>query len=83
MLDQNFCAFLENRICDAFHASDDKQLKGFWCDGVILPDSLDEYSKKYVNDKRQILMEAFIGIDGQDRYELVLQFGKKALTQVA
>lgn len=83
MLDQNFCSFLEYRLSDVLHASNDKQVKSLWCDGVLLPDSLNEYSKKLVNEKRQVIMKAFIGKDGQDRYELILQFGKKALSQYA
>jgi len=37
MLDQDFCEFLEYEICKAFEQSDNGEVKGFWCDGVLLP----------------------------------------------
>ncbi len=83
MLNADFCTFLEYKISNAFRSSDNEQLKILWCDGVLLPDNSNEYSKKYVNDKRQIIMTAFIGKDGQDRYTLILQFGKNALSKYA
>jgi hypothetical protein len=48
-----------------------------------LPLSDNEISKKCVNDKREIVMTAFIGFDGQDRYTLILKFGNKALSRYA
>ncbi len=81
MLDQNFCEFLEYEITKALSNSEDERIKGFWCDGVLLPDSENEYSKKSVNDKRQVVMTAFTGQTGQDKYELTLRFGRKALNR--
>lgn len=56
ILDEDFCVFLEYRLTRAFNYSNDERLKYFWCDGVLLPDSEEEYSKKWVNDRRQVLM---------------------------
>ena len=42
-----------------------------------------EFSKKFVNDNRRIAMTAFAGLDGQDKYKLVLKFGKKSLSKYA
>ena len=83
MLDQDFCEFLEFKITRALNNHDDERLKGFWCDGVLLPGNENEYSKKWVNDKRQIVMTAFVGQTGQDKYELILRFGNKALSKYA
>lgn len=83
MLDQNFCEFLENKITKALGNSGDKRLKGFWCDGIVLPDSENDYSKKVVNNKRQIVMTAFLGQTGQDKYRLTLRFGQKASSKYA
>ena len=83
MLDQNFCEYLEFQITKAFSSLTDERLKSFWCDGVLLPDSENEYSKKSVNDKRQIVLTAFLGQTGQDKYELILRFGRKALSRYA
>jgi hypothetical protein len=81
MLNQDFCEFLEYEITKALSGSEDVRLRGFWCDGVLLPYSESEYSKKAVNDKRQIVMTAFAGQTGQDKYELTLRFGRKALSR--
>ncbi len=83
MLDQNFCEFLENKITQALGNSEDKRLKGFWCDGIVLLDSENDYSKKDVNNKRQIVMTAFLGHTGQDKYRLTLRFGQKASSKYA
>jgi len=81
MLDQNFCAFLEQALCSIFEQLDDEEIKGFWCDGVLLSEPDKYYSQQYVNDNRQVLMTAFVGTTGQIKYELVLQFGNKALSR--
>ena len=83
MLDQEFCAFLEYEITKALGSSKDEQLKGFWCDGVLLPGAMNEYSKMAVSDKQQVMMTAFVGQTGQDKYELTLRFGRKALSRYA
>ena len=81
MLDEDFCSDLEWKI--GFHDSPDPRVRGFWCDGVLLPDNPAEYSLKTVNDKRQITLTAYIGRTGQDIYQLVLLFGPKALSRYA
>jgi hypothetical protein len=83
ILDQNFCEFLEYEICKALEHSDNYQIKGFWCDGVLLNQPDNSYSQKFVNDNRQILLKAFIGKDGQTEYDLTLKFGNKALSLFA
>ena len=83
MLTQGFCDGLEYKIGEAFENSNDERVKGFWCDGVLLPQYEDEYSKKTVNDKRRIITTAYIGKKGQERYELTIYFGKKALSRYA
>jgi len=81
MLDKEFCEFLEYEISKAFANSTNDQIKRFWCDGILLPTFQNEYSKKFVTDNRQIVMTAFIGLSGQDKYELTLKFGNKALSK--
>jgi hypothetical protein len=81
IIDQEFCEFLEYEICKAFEHSDNDQIKGFWCDGILLNQPGSSYSPKYVNDNRQVKLKAFIGKDGQTEYELTLKFGDKALSR--
>ncbi|MBE7169023.1 MAG: hypothetical protein INR73_00440 [Williamsia sp.] len=83
MLNQDFCEFLEHEITKALSSSKDEQLRGFWCDGILLPHSEDEYSRKHVNDKQEVVLVAFAGKTGQDKYELTLRFGRKALSRYA
>lgn len=83
MLDQDFCDFLEYEISKAFANSTNNQIKYIWCDGVLLPPLESAYSRKFVNDNRQIVMEAFSGLSGQDKYELILKFGPMSLSRYA
>ena len=83
MLDHDLLTFLEYEISKAFENSDNEAIKGFWCDGILLPESSNSYSQKFVNDNRQIILKAFIGKDGQTEYELTLKFGNKALSRYA
>lgn len=83
IIDQDFCEFLEYEICKAFEYSDNDQIKGFWCDWILLNQPDSSYSQKFVNDNRQITLKAFIGKDGQTEYELTLKFGNKALSRYA
>jgi hypothetical protein len=83
MLDQDFCEYLEYAICKVFKQSNNDQIKGFWCDGVLLNQPDITYSQKFVNDNRKVILKAFIGNDGQTEYELTLKFGHKALSRFA
>lgn len=83
MLDQDFCEYLEYEICKAFKHSDNDQIKGFWCDGILLNETDSSDSHKFVNDHKQVMLKAFIGKDGQTEYELTLKFGNKALSRYA
>lgn len=83
MIDKAFCELLEYKITAALQNSNDDRVRGYWCDGVLLPTFDHEYSQKYVNDNRRITLTAFIGLDGQDKYEIILLFGKTALSKYA
>lgn len=83
IIDQEFCEFLEYEICKAIEHSDNDEIKGFWCDGILLNQPDSSYSQKFVNDNRQVLLKAFIGKDGQTEYQLTLKFGNKALSRYA
>ncbi len=83
MLDTDFCVLLENKISKVFANSSNDKLKHFWCDGVLLPTFNTEYSVKFVNDNRKVTLTAFIGRTGQDKYDLTIHFGNKALSKYA
>ncbi|MBL7829377.1 MAG: hypothetical protein JNJ57_22260 [Saprospiraceae bacterium] len=83
MLTQTFCEFLEFELCKAFSLSDNDQIKGFWCDGVLLDQPENAYSQQAVLDNKQVKLKAYIGKDGQTPYKLTLKFGNEALNRVA
>jgi hypothetical protein len=84
MLDREFCDFLESKLENAFANSTNEQIKYFLCDGVLLPPVDKYYLKKFVNDNRKIEgLKVFTGLTGQDEYELILNFGSKALSRYA
>jgi hypothetical protein len=83
MLDKDICELLEIRISEVLRKSSSEYLNAFWCDGVMLPLVEQYYSIKFVNDNRRVSMTAFLGKSGQDKYELNLFFGDKALSKYA
>ena len=57
-----------------------EEVKGFWCDGIsAFPPDMKSLSKAAIQQNRQIITEARIGKGGQDKYELTIQLGPKAL----
>ncbi|MCD4695335.1 MAG: hypothetical protein K8S16_03755, partial [Bacteroidales bacterium] len=63
---EEFCTKLEFRICSELENSNDTELKGLWCDGILWkPSNEIQLTKKHVNDKRQIITKAWIGKTGQ------------------
>lgn len=64
-----------------FGALDIPEVKGFWCDGVILTQYDEHYSKKSVNDRRFILFDAYIGKNAENVYSVKLKFGRKAMSR--
>lgn len=82
-MDKGFCEELEYKICEAFRQLDNENTKGFWCDGIILPESKINYTSKFINDNRKLKLKAFVGKNGQDEYELTLLFGSKSLRKVS
>ncbi len=81
--DEDFCARLEYHLTKTFESADDNKLKGFWCDGVLIPSIESQLTKKSVNDKRKIITKAWLGFDGQDEYEMTINFGQYSLRRYA
>jgi hypothetical protein len=80
---EDFCAQLEYHLTRTFNQSDDKDLKGFWCDGILMPTNDLQLTKKNINDKRKIVTKAWLGYDGQDEYEMTINFGQYSLRRYA
>jgi hypothetical protein len=87
MLDKDFLVMLEFAISNALENATEKNKRSYWCDGIILPDSEDDYSQKKINDSRQILLRAVIPRgqyqEKQYWFDLILKFGKYSLRRYA
>ncbi len=79
MFDKDFLGYLEYQLTNAFNKSKNIEVKGFWCDG-ILPTYENE---KVIFEKKEILLTAFLGKDGQGKYDLTLKFGTNSLKNLA
>ena len=77
------CGEFEYALCGMFNVLDIPELRGFWCDGVILTEDDEHYSKKSVNDRRFVLLDAYIGKSGKGEilYSVKLKFGRKAMSR--
>ena len=83
MLNQDFLSFLEHHLTKAFSYSTDNSVRSLWCDGIVLPNDENDYSKKASNDKREVQLKAFIGKDRQGEYSMSIKFGRKSLSKYA
>ncbi len=75
------CDVLEYKICESLKGLNSEQLKGFWCDGVVMSEDELHYSAKSVNDRRFVILRAWLGKTGQENYSVKLKFGKKAVSR--
>lgn len=73
---EDFCRQLEHHLTRTFGNSEDKTLRGFWCDGVSMPFIESQLTKKSVNDTRKIVTKAWLGYDGQTEFEMTIHFGQ-------
>lgn len=80
---REFCEHLEWHLRRTFENSGDKRLKGLWCDGVLGPLTEKQLTKQSVNDTKTIVTTAFIGYDGQGKYEMTIKFGQYSLARYA
>lgn len=83
MFDEDFCSFLEFHLSGTFWYSKDNNIRAFWCDGIYRTESDSCYTKKHINDKRQIKFTADLGVSGQTQYKMTMNFGKKALSRIS
>ncbi len=87
MLDKDFLVSLEYSISNALENAAEKYKRSYWCDGILMPNSEDDYSQRKVNDARKITMRAVIPKEQykekQYWYDLILKFGKYSLRRYA
>ncbi len=77
-IDGAFFEFLEYHLSKTLANSTDKSIKWIWCDGVKIPaDS--QLNKQSILGSKQIETEAWLGVDGQDIYKMVIKFGPRSI----
>ncbi|MCB2410305.1 hypothetical protein [Hymenobacter lucidus] len=74
---------MESHLERTFADADRKEIKGLWCDGILMPLPESQLTKKAVNDTRQIVTKAFIGHSDTSTYSLIIDFGKFSLRRYA
>ena len=74
-----FCEYLEHHLCETFRNSRQKEIRSLWCDGIVY----NYNSKRTVNNKRKIETMAWIGLEGQDEFKMIIKFGKYSLRRYA
>jgi hypothetical protein len=81
-LNSKFCEKLEYAVSAALKQSHVPLISKFWCDCVLVP-APEQLEKKRVNDKRQILTNAWLGNDGQTNFEMIIHLGKYSFRRYA
>ncbi|WP_026705444.1 hypothetical protein [Flavobacterium soli] len=82
MLDNEFLEFLEYKICKKYEESEKKATR-LWCKSVTLHEPNQNISHEFINDKKHLVLKAFVGKFGIDEYKVVLNFGDVALNRIA
>jgi hypothetical protein len=74
----DFCSHLEHKL--DFNQLDNSKVKGFWCDGVDhFTSDLKSLAKSHIQNNKMIKTKAWIGLDGQEEYEMTIRFGEKSI----
>lgn len=75
---QEFCSYLEHKL-DFSHLNNSKII-GFWCDGINhIPFDLKSLAKSNIQQNKMIKTKAWIGLNGQEEYEMTIRFGEKSI----
>ncbi len=73
VLDPDFCTALEYAITRAFHHSNRDELKGFWCDGVVLWAPSSELEIRRFEENGEIQGIAWLGKQEGEQYEITIR----------
>lgn len=76
---QDFCNYLEYHLSSTFRHSSDKKDIFFWCDGILMPDE-QQLSFEIIKNKSEVVTDAWLGYDGQEKYKMVIKLGPCALS---
>jgi len=77
---EEFCRQLAYHLERTFSNSPDKRIYPIVCEDILLPFTRWHLSRKYVNDNRKIVTDAYIEFVS---YEMTIHFGKYSLRRYA
>lgn len=80
--DFDFLVHLNYYLEDAFANSPDEEINQLWCDGIAEPSFSSQLTFKDIIESKKINTNAWIGIDGQSPYEMVINLGEKSVAQL-
>ncbi len=75
----DFCVKLQGHLCRTLENSPDDDINELWCDGVAVPD---QKTMKSLIGTKTIIADAWIGVDGQAKYEMVVKLGDCSLDKL-
>jgi len=77
---EEFSIHLEFILTSAFRNLEEKEIKGFWCDGVShIPSNISLLSKNNISQLKEIHTQAWSGVSGQDVYAMTIKLGEISL----
>ncbi|WP_158825711.1 hypothetical protein [Mucilaginibacter lacusdianchii] len=77
--DENFCSYLEYHLTRTFANSSHKAVNRLWCDGIAMPYDSKQLTQQNVHSTQTITTKAWIGLSGQDVYEMTIKLGPTAV----
>ncbi|MCR9173450.1 MAG: hypothetical protein NXI10_13195 [bacterium] len=80
---KSFWVVLEFRLTGELYNVGDGELKGFSCEGIYLSHTDNQLQLSPLSDHQKIQLSAWLGVDGQDKYDATIHFGPKALSLYA
>jgi len=76
---EDFCAILEYHLSKAFANSSTNKFEQFWCDGVAIPELVSQLTIPNIIATKQIVTKAWMGLNGQDVYEMTIKLGLQSI----
>ncbi len=83
LINEQFCSYLEYHLSRTLAHSENELIRGFWCDGILVPLAASQIFRSSVIETRKIVTKAWIGKDGQGEYEMIIKLGKRSLNNYA
>ena len=77
---EEFCTHLEFILTAVFRSFKEKEIRGFWCDGVShIPSDASVLSKNKIFQTKEMQTQVWSGVSGQDVYSMTIKLGDISL----